>query len=157
MTITPENVQAAVRAGIEAAFPGEPVYESVTPRGFQRPCSLLEMTGIDLDPLSMGQGAVTLRCHYKLTTFCQVDELHHSHLPVLNLRAMGLLAAFAAGYVRVGDRAMKVARCTADTRMYDAAEVALSLELAVDRTQFAPEEIYPIMRVCSMKIHCPPH
>lgn len=146
MKITPEKIQAAVKKRVEEAFPGETVYEDLVGRSFARPCNLVELTRIELDPLSLGAAAVSLRCQYKLTTFCQVDEVHNSHLPVLDLRAMLLLAAFAPGYLRVEDRALKVQACTAETGLYDAAEVTLTLALTVDRREFLPEELYELMK-----------
>ncbi len=146
MIVTPELLQAALVHRLEEVFPGEPVFEDVTRRDFQRPSNLVELQGVDLDPLSLGQGPVLLRYRFKLTTFTQVDEVHDSHLPVLAARAMLLLGAFAAGYLKAGDRAPKVTKLQADTSLYDCAEVAVTFELAIDRREFVPEELYPIMQ-----------
>jgi ACT domain-containing protein len=93
----------------------------------------------------MGQAAVSLQYKYKITTFCVVDEVHDSHLPVLDLRAMMILGAFAPGYVKVKDRAPKVTALAADTSLYDSAEVTLTISLTVDRADFEPEELLPLM------------
>lgn len=148
--IVPADIAAALRETLEAAFPGEPVYEDVTPRDFERPSNLLELTGIALDP-GYGCGAAELRFAYLITTFSQVDEVHDSHLPLLDLRAMTALAAFGAGYVKTGDRALKVETLKADTSNYDSAAVTLELSLAVDRGGFAPEEIWPLMEILHLK------
>ncbi len=146
MIITPEILQAALVKRLEEVFPGEPVFEDVTRRDFQRPSNLAELQGVELDPLGLGQGAVLLRYRFKLTTFTQTDEVHDSHLPVLAARAMLILGAFAAGYLKAGDRAPKVVKLQADTSLYDCAEVSIAFELALDRREFAPEELYPIMQ-----------
>ena len=97
MTITPDKIMAALHQRLEETFPGEPVYEHLTLRDFQRPCNLLELVRTDLDPQSMGMAAVTLRDQFRITTFTQTDEVHDSHLPVLDLRAMMVLAAGHGG------------------------------------------------------------
>lgn len=150
--ITPVQIKAAAKALLEEAFPGEPVYLDLTPRDFRRPCNLLEVVKTELDPQGLGRGTVGLRWQLKITTFCQVDEVHDSHLPTLDLRAMLLLGAFAQGYVKVENRAPKVTACTADTSLYDCAEVTLILALAVDRADFAPEELLPLMEQLTLKI-----
>ncbi|WP_455581199.1 hypothetical protein [Dysosmobacter sp.] len=146
MTITPDIISEALRQRVEETFPGEAIYENLMPEDFQRPSNLLELVKIELDPLSMGQGTVLLRYQYKITTFSEVDKVHDSHLPTLDLRAMLLLGAFASGYVKVGDRAPKVSSLTANTSLYDAAEVMLTLTLPVDRSDFAPETLLPVMQ-----------
>lgn len=151
MNITPEKTTDAVRAAVEAAFPGERIYVDVTPENFQRPCSLVELVKLELDTRSLGRSLVGLRYQYKLTTFSEVDQVHNSHLPVLDLRAMALLGAFASGYVPVEDRAMQVTALTADTSLYDCAVVTLALELAVAREAYCPAELLPAMRELSTR------
>jgi len=151
MIITPEILQAAIVERLKEVFPGEPVFEDVTRRNFQRPSNLAELQGVDLDPLGLGQGAVLLRYRFKLTTFAEVDEVHDSHLPVLAARAMLILGAFASGYLKAGDRAPKVTALQANTSLYDCAEIAIAFELALDRREFVPEELYSIMQKLSTK------
>ena len=151
MTITPDKIMAALHQRLEETFPGEPVYEHLTPRDFQRPCNLLELVRTDLEPQSMGMAAVTLRYQFRITTFAQTDEVHDSHLPVLDLRAMMVLGAFGSGFLRVEDRALKAASCWADSSMYDAAEVHLTLTLTVDRAEFRPEDLLPVMQELSTR------
>ena len=98
-----------------------------------------------------GNGAVSLRYEFKLTTFCEVDQVHNSHLPTLDLRAMMIMGAFAAGYLKVADRAPKVTSLAADTSLYDAAEVHLVLTLTVDRKDFLPETLVEIMQTLNTR------
>ena len=146
MNITPEQLGAALAARVEEAFPGETVYQDITPRDFARPSNL-----VVLDPASFGLAAVELRFQWKLTTFAKVDEVHDSHLPELTARAMALLALFGQGYVKVADRALKVRSATADTGGYDAAEVTAALTLTVDRGEFTPGEMLDIMRALNTR------
>ena len=152
MNITPEMMTDAVIAHVETALPGDTIYRNVAPIGFKRPSSMVELVGIKLDPLGLGSGAVGLLYQYKITTFCEVDEVHDSHLPTLDLRAMAIMAAFAQGYVKVGNRAPKVTACTAKTEAYDYAEVLLTLSLSVDRSEFCPESIQPVMENLSARV-----
>lgn len=146
MTITPAMILDAIRQRVAETFPGETIYDNITPEDFQRPCNLLELVKIDLDPLSMGHTAVSVRYQYKITTFCEVDKVHDSHLPTLDMRGMMLLGAFSTGFVKVGDRAPKVTALSADTSQYDAVDVMLTLSLTVDRIDFNPEALLPIMQ-----------
>lgn len=147
----PSDIQAALVERLKEAFPGEAVYTDLTPRDFERPSNLVELAGMELDALGTGLSAVQLRWRWRLTTFCQVDQVHDSHLPELDLRAMLVMSLFGAGYVRVKDRALKVTACTADTGSYDAAEVTAVLSLTVDRSEFAPSAVYETMRELSAR------
>ena len=154
MNITPEQIGAALAARVEEAFPGETVYQDITPRDFARPSNLVVLEKVELDPASFGLAAVELRFQWKLTTFAKVDEVHDSHLPELTARAMALLAdeaLFGQGYVKVADRALKVRSATADTGGYDAAEVTAALTLTVDRGEFTPGEMLDIMRALNTR------
>lgn len=151
MNITPEQIGAALAARVEEAFPGETVYQDITPRDFARPSNLVVLEKVELDPASFDLAAVELRFQWKLTTFAKVDEVHDSHLPELTARAMALLALFGQGYVKVADRALKVRSATADTGGYDAAEVSVVLTLTVDRGEFTPGEMLDIMRALNTR------
>lgn len=151
MNITPEQIGAALAARVEEAFPGETVYQDITPRDFARPSNLVVLEKVELDPASFGLAAVELRFQWKLTTFAKVDEVHDSHLPELTARALALLAIFGRGYLKVEDRALKVQSATAATGGYDAAEVSVVLTLAVDRGEFTPGEMLDIMRALNTR------
>ena len=67
---------------------------------------------------------------------------------------MTILGAFASGYVKAGDRAPKVAACTANTDgLYDYAEVKLTLALVMDRSEFTPNEVIPLMGDLNTKLN----
>ena len=52
--ITPNEITAAVAGAVETLFPGEPVYVDLTPRNFDRPSDLVELTGIAVGAVSPG-------------------------------------------------------------------------------------------------------
>lgn len=154
MIVTPNMIMSAIKEKLSEAFPGEIIYENLTPVGFERPSNMMELTGMSLDPLSMGSGAVNLQYKFKITTYCQVDEVHDSHLPTLDLRCMTIMGAFAAGYVKAGDRAPKVTACAANTDgLYDYAEVQLTFALTVDRSEFCPKGILPLVEELNTKLN----
>lgn len=113
---------------------------------------MVELAGVGMDPLSYGQSGVELLYKFKVTTFSTVDEVHASHLPVLNLRAMLVLGAFAAGYVQVKDRAPKVRSMEADTSLFDCAVVTLTLALTLDRADFVGSELYELMQNLELQV-----
>lgn len=151
-TILPADVTEAVVERLKEAFPGETVYTDLVPRDFERPSSMVELAGVSLDPLSFGLSGVDLLYKVKITTFSTVDEVHASHLPVLDLRAMLVLGAFAAGYIQVKDRAPKVRSMEADTSFFDCAVVTLTLALTLDRADFVGSELYELMQNLEMQV-----
>ena len=152
MNITLEMMMDAMATQVQAAFPGEALYRNLAPMGFKRPSNMVELTSIKMDPQGFGRCMVGLQYQYKITTFCVVDEVYDSHLPTLDLRAMTVMAAFAQGYVKVGDRAGQVTVCTANTGFNDCAEVLITLSLNVDRGEFIPEAIWPLMEKLGLKV-----
>lgn len=151
-TILPEDISQAIQTRLEEVFPGETVYTDLAPRDFKRPSNLIELEKLSLDPLSHGLSAVDLLYQYKITTFSTVDEVHASHLPVLNLRAMLAAGAFAAGFLRVKDRALKITSIAADTSLFDCAEIKLTLAVSLDRADFVEAELYDLMQTLELKL-----
>lgn len=99
-----------------------------------------------------GMSGVDLLYKVKITTFSTVDEVHASHLPVLDLRAMLVMGAFGAGFVRVKDRAPKVRSLEADTSFFDCAVVTLTLALTLDRADFVRPELHELMEKLEMQV-----
>lgn len=151
-TILPADITSAIVDQLQAAFPGETVYTDLAPRDFQRPSNMVELAGLDFDPLSHGMSGVDVIFRFKITTFSSVDEVHASHLPVLDLRAMLVMGAFGGGYIRVKDRAPKVRNVKADTSFFDCAPVELTLSLTYDRADFVTPELYELMKDLEMQV-----
>ena len=147
------DITAAIAAQVEKAFPGEKVYTDLAPRNFERPSNAVEMVGATMDPLSYGPGGVDFLFKYKISTCSKVDEVHASHLPVLDLRAMLVLGAFGGGFIQVKDRAPKVRSAEADTSFFDFALVTLTLALTMNRADFTEPELYALMKEFELKIN----
>ena len=151
-TILPADITAAAVERVKEAFPGEAVYTDLVPRDFERPCNMVELAGLSFDPLSYGQSGVDLLYKVRITTYSTVDEVHSSHLPVLDLRAMLVMGAFGSGFLRVKDRAPKVRSIEADTSFFDCVPVTLTLALTLDRADFVGPELYELMKQLEMKV-----
>ncbi len=146
--ITSNDIIAAVSGAVEKLFPSEPVYENLVPQDFSRPCNLVELIGITLGELS--PGGVELLYTYRITDFVEVDERHNSHLPLLDLRTMLLVGLFAKGYLKAGDRALKVRSC-ATTHNLDFTETTVVFSLAYSRTDFDPAAVLPTMEQLTLQ------
>ena len=148
--IKPADIQAAIIQRLNETFPGEQVYEDLTPREFARPSNMVQLDEISSE--QSGRNVIKLLFKYKISTFAEVDEIHNSHLAVLDFRSMMIVAAFAGGgYIKVADRAPTIVSCTADTTSYDFAEVSLTLSLTYDRSEFNPAEVYDIMKDLALR------
>ena len=151
MMITPSDIQAAIVERLKEAFPGETVYEDLTPRNFTRPSNMVQLDAIT--PEQCGRNVIKLLFKYKISTFSEVDDIHNSHLPVLDFRAMMIALAFSGdGYLKVADRAPTVVGCVADTAAYDFAEVTLTLAQTYDRRELAPETVYSVMQDLALRM-----
>lgn len=149
--ITPSDIQAAIVKRLKETFPGETVYEDLTPRNFTRPSNMVQLDSIS--PEQCGGNIVKLLFKFRITTFTEVDEIHNSHLAVLDFRAMMIVTAFSGdGYLKVSDRAPTVVGCVADTTAYDFAEVTLTLAQTYDRRELTPEIVYPIMQDLALRM-----
>ena len=125
--ITNNDIADAIQALVEKEFPGEPLYRDYTPAGFQRPSTLLEVSGGKFYP-NASCGAVEVRPQFTLTTFVPVDEYHQQDDSELTRRQMRLMGLFLPGYVKVKDRAPQ--------NGLDFAAITVALSYTLDRREF---------------------
>lgn len=147
--ITPSDIQAAIIARLQNTFPGEQIYEDLTPRHFKRPSNMVELSRITAE--QAGSSIVKFLFQYKINTFAEVDEIHNTHLAVLDFRSMMILTAFSDPRIAVGERAPAIVSCVADTSSFDYATVTLTVSHTYDRSELTPEEIYPIMEDLALR------
>lgn len=140
--LTPDDITAAVSAEVGKLFPGETVYENLKPRNSERACNMVELTGIALGDVS--PGGVELLYTYRITDYVKVDERYNSQLAELDLRTMVIVGLFAKGYLKAGDRALKVRSC-ASSHNCDYTETLAVLSLNYSRTDFDPAAVLPLM------------
>ena len=134
--ITNNDIADAVEELVRQAFPGEPVYRSFAPKGFQRPSNLVEISGGTFLP-NAGCGAVELRPWVTLTTFVELDSHHQpKDSGELVRRQMRLMALFLPGFLRVKDRAPHVLDEGGMENGLDYAAIAVPLSYVLDRREF---------------------
>ena len=142
--ITNNDIADAIAALVEKAFPGEPVFRDYTPTGFQRPSTLVEISGGKIYP-NFGCGTVELRPQLTLTTFVEVDPYHQQDDQELTRRQMILLGLFLPGYVKVKDRAPHVLDEGEMENGLDFAAIAVTLSYTLGRQEFMELETAPPM------------
>lgn len=141
--ITPNDIGDRLEELIRQAFPGEDVHRELCPEGFARPCSLVTLDSCEGEA-DFSTGGVELRPTFTLTTFTEVDAYHHSDMTALHLRQMRLTGLLLPGYIRVGDRALKVAGLTL-AGGYDYDTVTVTFRLTLSRKDFEKLEQTPLM------------
>ena len=142
--ITNNDILDAIGLLVAKAFPGEPVYRDYTPAGFQRPSSLLELSGGKFYP-NASCGSVELRPQVTLTTFAEVDPYHQQDDQELTRRQMILLGLFLPGYVKVKDRAPHVLDEGEMENGPDYAAVTVTLSYTLSRQEFMELQRMPDM------------
>lgn len=142
--ITNNDIADAIAALARRAFPGEPVYRDYTPTGFQRPSTLIEISGGKFYP-NFGCGQVELRPQFTLTTFVEVDPYHQQDDMELTRRQMVLLGLFLPGYVKVKDRAPHVLDEGEMGNGLDFASLTVTLSYNLSRQEFMEIQQLPEM------------
>lgn len=113
------------------AFPKYAVYINNCPKDFERPSFLLELVRMSQRDVSRNTFEKTV--YFTITCFTTIDERYHSDAEDIIELQENVLQLFAQGYVKVGDRAIKVQGSTGgiDT---DRAYIDLQLEYFDNRT-----------------------
>ena len=127
MTLT--NILEGVEAALAEQWPGAPVYRNRTPKNFARPSFLLE--GGPVTQEELGGSMEQFSAAYK-----------NSDAAALAARMSEMMALFAGGYVRIGDRCPHVTGLMGDYG-FDYAEVSAAL---VWTDGWEAGEEYPLMR-----------
>lgn len=142
--ITNNDIADAIAELVAERFPGEPVYRDYTPAGFQRPSSLVELSGGKYYP-NFGCGTVEVCPKFTLTTFVAVDAYHQQDNPELTRRQMQLIGLFLPGYVRVKDRAPHVLDEGEMENGLDFAALTVTLSYTLSRQEFMELQQLPDM------------
>lgn len=142
--LTPNDIADRLDELIREKFPGETVYRELVPQGFERPSNLIEQDACK-GVVAYGTQIVELRPVFTLTTFVEVDEYHHSHLAELHRRRMILTGLLLPGYIKVGDRAPKVADDIQLAGGFDYDTVTVTFSYTLSRQDFDEIEQKPDM------------
>lgn len=142
--LTPNDIGDRLEELIRKKFPGEDVHRELTPQGFTRPCNLIVLDGSS-GVVPYGTQIVEIRPTFTITTFVTVDEYHHSHLAELHRRQMILTGLLLPGYIKVGDRAPKVADDIQLAGELDYDTVTVTFSYTLSRQDFEEIEQKPDM------------
>lgn len=96
------DIIGGIKAILEQAFPGEPVYTNRTRQGFERPSFLVQAGLLTVEDMNCGM--LDLAQELVITAFVTVDEYHDSHFAALIDRMGAVMDLFAEGFVEIGDR-----------------------------------------------------
>lgn len=106
--LTIKQILDAVAKVVEEVFQDETIYFDVAPVEFERPSSLVEMTGMTMEAES--PFAVSRTMIVSVTRFCAVDDYHNSQTERLAQDLTVLQTAFAQGTLAVDDRYLDIGR-----------------------------------------------
>ena len=148
--ITQNDIASAVTSKILGKYPGETVYTNIVPSGFKRPSFYIEGIGLTLAPDSCGAVEITAKIH--IVCFENVDAYHNSQIESLNIRQMAVMGLFAPLYLRVGDRALDVAKLEGGAGGQDWADVTVTLAWEEDITEFEQIAELPTMETVAIRL-----
>lgn len=130
--ITPEQIEIEVNRMLAVNFSEvKAIYRNRYPRDYDRPSFLIETVKFDIDAASRK----TVRCVDYLTVTCFAEIDDHGNAPDGALLALqsDVLQLFRPGFIRVGNRALKV-KASAGGADFDRSYIDLQLEFYDDRT-----------------------
>ena len=106
LNTTPQKIADALEKQLSTAFPGETVYIDLTPRDFDRPSNLVELTKIELDALSMGMAAVAIRYQYSwsFSIVCRYNKETNWHKKPIHLFPVCRVAANPLGKIHTNTK-----------------------------------------------------
>lgn len=131
---SPQQIADRLEELLLEKFPGEPVYRELVPTDFSRPSNLI-VQNVCKGNVGYGCTVVELRPKFTINTYVPVDEYHHSHLETLHHRQMAIVGLLILGYIKVGDRAVKVSEVLLDGG-YDYDTVTVTFTVTIDRNEF---------------------
>lgn len=104
--VTQHDIYLAVNRCIAEAFPGYPVYDNENPQDFQRPSFMIKYVKATWNDANCS--TVDKTVYFTITCFTPLDQYNRSNVHELVKLQEDTLRLFSRGYVKVGDRAIKV-------------------------------------------------
>lgn len=135
---TINDIVVEINRRLMSAYSTQTVYTNRCPEKFDRPSFLIEAIRINND--SANRKTVKTVAYFTITCIEPVDEYWNSDSAALLDVQEKVLQLFRAGYLKVGDRALKVSASTGGAD-FDRSYVDLQLEFYDDRG--GEEEIAP--------------
>lgn len=140
--ITPEEIEIEINRLLVFKFPDvQTIYRNRYPHEFDRPSFLIETTKFSIDAANRK----TVRCvdYLTITCFVEVDEFGNAADGVLIAIQSEVMNLFRPGFVRVGNRALKV-KPSSGGADFDRSYIDLQLEFFDDRTD--EQDATPLMK-----------
>lgn len=139
--ITPEQIEIEVNRLLAVNFTQvQTIYRNRYPRDFDRPSFLIETVKFDIDAST--RKTVSCVDYLTITCFVEVDENGNGADGALIAVQSDVMQLFRPGFIRVGDRALKVKASTGGAD-FDRSYVELQLEFYDDRTD--EQDTAPLM------------
>ena len=138
--IKQSDILTAINLILVKAFPDYTVYVQDCSKDFKRPSFLLEYVKLslrDVDKLT-----IVKTVSFKITCFVPVDKYFRSDMDQLANLQDSVLQLFSSGYVKVGDRALRIQGTTGGMGK-DLAYIDIQIEFSDNRTD--TEEQLPLM------------
>lgn len=139
--ITLEQIEIEINRLLVVKFPDvQTIYRNRYPHEFDRPSFLIETVKFDLDAANRK----SVRCvdYITITCFVEVDEFGNAADGTLIAIQSKVMQLFRPGFIRVGNRALKVKASTGGAD-FDRSYIDLQLEFYDDRTD--EQDTTPLM------------
>ena len=130
--IKAKDILTAINVIIAENYPDRTVYVQACPKDFKRPSFLLEYVRLSRRDVNFTTFEKT--AYFTITCFISVDKHFRSDMDELVDLQEDILKLFAAGYVNVGNRAIKVKSSTGGID-FDRAYIDLQFEYFDNRTE----------------------
>lgn len=134
------DIQNAVESLLGERFPGETVYRDLAPTDFERPSFLVECGPVKM--AEAGRMTLDVTAAVKVKAFVPVDEYNNSQVAEIAQRMMAVLELFAAGYLALGDRALRVA---GNEGNYDSDLATVTVTLSYRDDRPGEDEVFAAM------------
>jgi hypothetical protein len=129
--ITPNQIVDEINRLLVVAYPEPTVYINRCPKKFDRPSFLIETVKAGDNPAS--RKMVKCEAYFTVTCFVKVDEFGNGADGVLTAIQTEVMGIFRKGYIKVGDRAIKV-KASSGGSDFDRSYVDLQFEYFDNRS-----------------------
>lgn len=123
--VTLNEIMTEVNRVIAMEFSGVPIYLNSCPAGFQRPSFLIRCKAVSREDVN--RSTIMVEADFTITCFTATNAFNQSDIQELVMRQSALMTRFSGGYIKVGDRAIKVKASSGTTDKDFSDEVQVNL------------------------------
>ena len=146
------SILQAVKATVEARFPGELCHLNVVPTKFDRPAFLAELVKTSLQDANLGLLQMTVSI--KVTAFVEVDAYYNSQVEDLARRLTSLQELFCGCAIQVEDRHIHFGKSQGVIPGLDFAECTIEATYMDQRPNSIEE--WPLMKTVQTVVSAEP-